>query len=261
MKIIRYRTDRGSRYGVVEGDRLIPCDGDPFGGLKKRKRAIDLKSVKILSPVSPPNVICLGLNYRRHAEESKLPFPPNPLIFLKTTTSVCGPGDPITLPRHNPDEIDYEVELAIVIRKRVKNIPEEKVREAILGYTIANDVSNRGAQLKESQWARGKSYDTFCPLGPMIVTGLDGDNLNLICRLDGKVMQSSNTSDMIFPCRKLVSYLSECMTLLPGTVILTGTPEGVGFARNPPVFLQEGQVVECEIEGIGVLSNPVTREK
>jgi 2-keto-4-pentenoate hydratase/2-oxohepta-3-ene-1,7-dioic acid hydratase in catechol pathway len=183
------------------------------------------------------------------------------LLFIKATTSVCGPGDPIVLPTHTPDEVDYEVELVIVIGKQVKGISEAKAHEAILGYTVGNDVSNRGAQLKESQWARGKSYDTFCPLGPWIVTGLDGDNLNLSCRLDGQVMQSSNTSDLIFSCRKLVSYLSECMTLLPGTVIMTGTPSGVGFARKPPAFLREGQTVECEVEGIGVLSNPVIRRK
>jgi len=261
MRIARYKTEGGHRYGIVEEGRLYPCAGDPFTGLKKEKKSIDLGSVRLLAPVSPPNVICAGLNYKKHAEEAGLPFPPNPLIFLKATTSVCGPGDSILLPKRDPDEIDYEVELAIIIGKQVRDLPEDRVHEAILGYTVANDVSNRGVQLKESQWARGKSYDTFCPLGPMIVTDLDGDNLNLTCRLDGKVMQSSNTSDMIFPTRKLVSYLSECMTLLPGTVILTGTPPGVGFARKPPVFLREGQVVECEIEGIGILSNPVRREK
>jgi 2-keto-4-pentenoate hydratase/2-oxohepta-3-ene-1,7-dioic acid hydratase in catechol pathway len=261
MKIIRYHTDRQPQYGMVEGERLFPCSGDPFTGLRKKKKALDLSSVRLLSPVSPPNVICLGLNYRRHAKEAGVDFPSRPLIFLKPTTSVCGPGDPIFLPLHDPEKIDYEVELAIVIGKKAKSIPEKDVSEVILGYTIANDVSNRNAQFQESQWARGKSYDTFCPLGPMIATDLSGDNLNLMCRIDGKVMQSSNTSEMIFSTRQLVAYISECMTLLPGTVILTGTPEGVGFKREPPVFLREGQIVECEIEGIGVLSNPVARER
>ena len=261
MKIARYQTKSGPRYGIVEEERLYPCSGDPFTKLVRQKKSIGLDSVKLLSPVSPPNILCLGLNYKKHAEESGHPYPPNPLLFIKATTSVCGPGDPIVLPTHTPDEVDYEVELVIVIGKQVKGISEAKAHEAILGYTVGNDVSNRGAQLKESQWARGKSYDTFCPLGPWIVTGLDGDNLNLSCRLDGQVMQSSNTSDLIFSCRKLVSYLSECMTLLPGTVIMTGTPSGVGFARKPPAFLREGQTVECEVEGIGVLSNPVIRRK
>ena len=260
MKIVRYKTDGKPIYGIVEGDQLFPCSGDPFTGLARRRKAIDLRSVKLLSPVSPPNVICAGLNYRTHAQEAGVKVPSKPLIFLKTTTSVCGPGDAIVLPFHDPEKIDYEAELAIVIGKKAKYVPEDKVSEVILGYTIGNDVSNRGAQFEESQWARGKSYDTFCPLGPAIVTDLDGDHLDIMCRLDGKVMQASNTSDMIFSTSQLVSYISKCMTLLPGTVILTGTPEGVGFARKPPVFLQDGQTVECEIEGIGILSNPVVRQ-
>jgi 2-keto-4-pentenoate hydratase/2-oxohepta-3-ene-1,7-dioic acid hydratase in catechol pathway len=261
MKIVRYETDLQPQYGMVEGERLFPCSGDPFTGLRKQRKALDLSSVKVLSPVSPPNVICLGLNYRRHAKEAGLDSPSKPLIFLKATTSVCGPGDPIILPLHDPEKIDYEVELAIVIGKKAKGIPEKEASDVVLGFTIANDVSNRNAQFQDSQWARGKSYDTFCPLGPMIVTDLDGDNLNLMCRLDGKVMQSSNTSEMIFSTRRLVSYISGCMTLLPGTVILTGTPEGVGFKREPPVFLKEGQIMESEIEGIGVLSNSVVRQR
>jgi 2-keto-4-pentenoate hydratase/2-oxohepta-3-ene-1,7-dioic acid hydratase in catechol pathway len=246
---------------MVEGKQLVPCSGDPFTGLTREEKALDLHSVKILSPISPPNVICIGLNYKGHAKEAGVDFPTKPIIFLKATTSVCGPGDPIVLPLHNPEKIDFEVELAIVIGKRAKGITEEEVPEFVLGYTIANDVSNRSAQFEQSQWARGKSYDTFCPLGPVIETDLDGDHLNIICRLDGKVMQDSNTSDMIFSTRQLVSYISECMTLLPGTVILTGTPQGVGFVRKPPVFLSEGQRVECEIEGIGILSNPVVRQR
>ncbi len=257
MRIVRYLAEGQARYGMVEGDALHPCAGDPFTNLVKYSRAVALESVKILAPVAPPNIVCLGLNYRKHADEAAARHPAEPLIFLKATSSVIGPGDPIVLPLHNPDKIDYEAELAIVIRKKARNIPEANVHDFILGYTVANDVSNRGAQFSDKQWARGKSYDTFCPLGPAIETGLDGDRLDISCRLDGTVMQSSNTSNMIFSCRRIVSYLSRCMTLLPGTVILTGTPEGVGFARNPPVFLREGQVVECEIEGIGVLSNPV----
>jgi 2-keto-4-pentenoate hydratase/2-oxohepta-3-ene-1,7-dioic acid hydratase in catechol pathway len=140
-------------------------------------------------------------------------------------------------------------------------VTEEEVPQYILGYTIGNDVSNRNAQFKDGQWARGKSHDTFCPIGPAIVTDLDGDNLNLSCRIDGKIMQDSNTSDMVFSCRQIVSYLSRSMTLLPGTIIMTGTPPGVGFARKPPVFLKAGQTVECRIEGIGVLSNPVVGPK
>jgi 2-keto-4-pentenoate hydratase/2-oxohepta-3-ene-1,7-dioic acid hydratase in catechol pathway len=261
MKIVRYQADAQARYGVVEGDRLYPCSGDPFSGLTKQGKPLEQCSVTLLSPLTPSNILCVGLNYRNHAEEGGYAYPEKPLLFMKPTTAVCGPGDPIVLPSHNPDRIDYEVELALVIGKVAKYVPEARVHEVILGVTVANDVSNRAAQRFDGQWIRAKSYDTFCPLGPAIVTDLDRDRLQISCRLDGKTMQSSNTSDMIFSTRQLVSYLSECMTLLPGTVILTGTPEGVGFARKPPVFLAEGQTVECEIEGIGVLSNPVVRQK
>jgi 2-keto-4-pentenoate hydratase/2-oxohepta-3-ene-1,7-dioic acid hydratase in catechol pathway len=208
--------------------------------------------------VDPPNIICIGLNYRKHAEEAGSPIPTEPLIFIKSTTSLCGPGDAILLPAYSPDKIDYEAELAIVIGRRARDITEEEVADVILGYTIANDVSNRAAQFTDGQWARAKSYDTFCPVGPAIVTDLDADRLKITCRLDGRVMQDSSTSDMIFSCRRIVSHLSRCFTLLPGTIILTGTPEGVGFKRSPPVFLRPGQIVETEIEGIGTLVNPVT---
>ncbi len=256
MKLVRYLFEGQVSFGIVENERLYPC-GDPFVNPAKQTRAMELFSVKLLAPVSPPNIVCIGLNYRKHADETGLSYPAEPLIFIKTTTTVCGPGDSILLPAHNPDNIDYEAELAIVIGKTAKNISEEEVAHFVLGYTIANDITNRAVQFSDGQWARGKSYDTFCPLGPSIVTDLNCDSVNITCRLDGRVMQASNTSDMIFSCRQIVSYLSRCMTLLPGTVILTGTPEGVGFKRNPPVFLRQGQLLETEIEGIGVLSNPV----
>lgn len=257
MKVARFLKNGQTQYGVVEQDGLYPCTGNPFDGLTGRQGPVPFDSVKLLAPVQPPNIIALGLNYRAHADESHGKYPSEPLIFLKATTALAGHGDPIVLPKDYPDSIDYESELAIVIGKRVKDIAEYDVPNVILGYTIANDVSNRAVQFKDGQWARGKSYDTFCPLGPWIATGIDGDNLDISCRLNGQVMQSSNTSDMIFSCRKIVAFLSGCMTLLPGTVILTGTPSGVGFVRKPPVFLKAGQMIECIIEGIGVLSNPV----
>jgi 2-keto-4-pentenoate hydratase/2-oxohepta-3-ene-1,7-dioic acid hydratase in catechol pathway len=257
MKIVRYQVEGQTRYGVVEGDRIYPCDGDPFAGLTKGQKAIDMGSVRLLAPVLPPNILCLGLNYRKHADEGGMPYPAAPLMFIKATTSLSGPGDPIVLPEAYQDSIDYEVELVIVIGKKTRNVSEKEVPQVVLGYTIGNDVSNRSAQFKDGQWARGKSHDTFCPIGPAIVTDLDGDNLNLSCRLEGQTLQDSNTSDMIFSCRQIVSYLSKSMTLLPGTIIMTGTPSGVGFARKPPVFLKAGQTVECRIEGIGLLANPV----
>jgi 2-keto-4-pentenoate hydratase/2-oxohepta-3-ene-1,7-dioic acid hydratase in catechol pathway len=260
MRIVRYSFAGNTGYGIVEGGRLHPCDGDPFSGLTRQPATLDADAVKLLAPVDPPNIICLGLNYRRHAEETGLAPPSEPLIFIKATTSLCGPGDAIVLPPNGPGKIDYEAELAIVIGRLAKDVTEEEAPGYILGYTAANDVSNRAAQFSDGQWARAKSHDTFCPLGPAIETELDADDLGVICRLDGQVMQSSRTSDMIFPVRRIVSYISCCFTLLPGTVILTGTPHGVGFKRTPPVYLRPGQTVEVEIEGIGTLANPVTGE-
>lgn len=257
MKIVRFVRNGQIRFGILEGSSIVPCNGDPFSGLAREDDAIEMSSVTLLPPVSPPNIICLGLNYRKHADEAKVKYPAEPLIFFKTTTALCGPGDPVVLPKDYRDSIDYECELAVVIGRQAKDIAEEKAPEVILGYTIANDVSNRAVQFRDGQWARGKSYDTFCPLGPAIETDLDPGSLRIECRLGGQIMQSSTTANMIFSCRRIVSFLSSCMTLLPGTVILTGTPEGVGYARVPPVFLKAGQTVECTIEGIGTLANPV----
>ncbi len=213
----------------------------------------------MLSPVNPPNIIAIGLNYKKHADESGQDYPENPLIFLKATSSLIGPEDNIILPDMAPDEVDYEAELVIVIGKRAKNIEMDNAEKHILGYTCGNDVSARDCQLRiDKQWARGKSFDTFCPLGPWIETELDNpDNCRIISRLNGKIMQDSNTSDLIFGVKELVSYCSKNFTLLPGTVIMTGTPSGVGFARKPPVFLKKGDHIEIEIEGIGILSNKV----
>jgi 2-keto-4-pentenoate hydratase/2-oxohepta-3-ene-1,7-dioic acid hydratase in catechol pathway len=257
MRIVRYLHEEHVRFGIVDDRGVHPCNGDPFTGLVRQSALLGLADVKLLPPVDPPNIICLGLNYRAHAEETGHPLPVEPLIFIKATTALCGPGDPIVLPARYPDKIDYEAELVIVIGKRAKNIPEDQADEVILGYTAANDVSNRAVQFSDGQWARAKSHDTFCPVGPAIVTDLDAGNLDIICRLDGEVMQASNTSDMIFPVQRIISHLSHCFTLLPGTLILTGTPGGVGFMRKPPVYLRPGQIVEVEIEGIGILRNPV----
>ena len=183
------------------------------------------------------------------------------MIFIKATTSLAGPTDDIILPAIAPSEVDYEGELAIVIGRKAKNVPEDDAMDYVFGYTIANDISARDCQMKiDGQWARGKSFDTFCPMGPVVVQGVNGDDLAIQTRLNGKVMQQSRTSRLIFDIRKLVSFCSHNMTLLPGTVILTGTPEGVGFSRVPPVYLAPGDVVEIEIEGIGTLANRVVSE-
>ena len=267
MKIVRFLSRDKKLYGVLDPDRpgkAVVIDGDIFGEFRVTEKLQKIEQV--LSPVSPPNVFALGFNYGKHAEETKVQYPENPVVFLKATNSVVGHGSPIILPRAGPEEIDYEAELAIVIGKEAKNISRNDVNEYILGYTCANDVSARDWQFhkQKNQWTRGKSFDTFCPIGPCLVTPdeiQDPDNLRVRSILNGEVMQDSNTSDMFFDVAAIVSDLSRSITLLPGTVILTGTPEGVGFTREPPVFLKDGDTVTIVIENIGELSNPVIMEQ
>ncbi len=262
VKIARFEHQGRIRYGQLEGaETLRILQGDIWDTPAPTQETVPLGQVCLLTPVDPPNVIAIGLNYRRHAEESQMALPERPVIFFKTTTAVCHPGDPILLPRIAPDEVDYECELTIVIGKRAKHVSQQEALNYVLGYTCGNDVSARDCQLRlDTQWARGKSFDTFAPLGPWLETEMDPDNARIMTRLNGQVMQDSNTNDMIFSCRELITYLSANMTLLPGTVIMTGTPSGVGFARKPPVFLRPGDTVEIEIEGIGTLRNPVIAE-
>ncbi len=259
MRIVRFQKDDGIFYGVLQGDDINIVEDDIFDKFKISSTRINREEVKLLAPIVPPNLIAIGLNYKKHADESGRDYPEKPLIFLKATSSVIGPEENIVIPRVAPDEVDYEAELAIIIGKKAKNIEIEEVDRYILGYTCGNDVSARDCQFRiDKQWARGKSFDTFCPLGPWIETELpDPDNCHIISRLNGKVMQDSNTSDLIFGVKELVSYCSKNFTLLPGTVIMTGTPEGVGFPRKPPIFLKNGDTIEIEIEGIGTLSNKV----
>ncbi len=263
MRIARFATqDGGIGVGRVEGERLVAplTGGTP---LDPREFGSPVRVARWLAPVEPPNVIAIGLNYRRHAAETKAQIPDQPLIFLKATTAVTGPDGAIVLPRSAPDEVDFEAELALVIGRQARRVSEAAALDYLLGCTCANDVSARDCQKRiDRQWARGKSFDTFCPLGPWIVprSEIDPDRCDIALRLNGQTMQSSNTSDMIFSTRRLVSYLSHQFTLLPGTVILTGTPEGVGTARTPPVYLRDGDRVEVEIAGIGVLRNHVTRD-
>jgi 2-keto-4-pentenoate hydratase/2-oxohepta-3-ene-1,7-dioic acid hydratase in catechol pathway len=263
MRIVRFQRDGGTAsYGILETDsRILPIEGDVFGRWKRSGQRIERESVRLLVPVQPSNVLAIGRNYRDHAAESSQRIPTEPILFLKASTAVVGSEQPIVLPAMAPDEVDYEAELVIVIGRVARNVTEDQALDCVLGYTCGNDVSARDCQLRiDHQWARAKSFDTFAPLGPWIETELDPDACTILCRLNGKTMQNSNTKNLIFNCRKLVSYLSRCMTLLPGTVIMTGTPAGVGFARKPPVFLRSGDTVEVEIEGIGILRNPVVRE-
>lgn len=258
MKIARFEYRDEIRGGIVEGTEIELL---ALSGPARTGEVVKLSDVKLLAPVCPPNVIALGLNYHQHATETAMTLPERPLMFLKATTSVIGPNDPIILPHMAPNEVDYEAELCIIIGKTARDVSEEDALDYVMGYTCGNDVSARDCQIRlDTQWARGKSFDTFCPLGPWIETDLDPDNAPIRSLLNGNVMQDANTSDLIFNCRQLVSYLSHNLTLLPGTVIMTGTPEGVGFVRKPPVYLQCGDVIEIEIEGLGVLRNEVQLE-
>ncbi|TDO93935.1 2-keto-4-pentenoate hydratase/2-oxohepta-3-ene-1,7-dioic acid hydratase in catechol pathway [Halanaerobium saccharolyticum] len=261
MKIIRYQMNNEIKRGILEDDRVFELVGDIFSDFSRGKKTADLEEVKLLAPIVPPNIIAIGLNYRQHAVETGAEIPERPVIFLKATSSITDPNSEITLPKLAPDEVDYEAELAVIIAKEAKNIETVEVDEYILGYSCANDVSARDCQKKlDEQWARGKSFDTFCPLGPWIETELDAGDLEIKSILNEEIMQQSRTSDMIFKIEQLISYLSHNMTLLPGTVILTGTPEGVGFAREDQVFLKDGDQITIEIEGIGSLVNTVKKE-
>ncbi len=261
MKIARIINENDEAvYIAKEGKKAIELEGTPFGGIKRTPVSLSLDSVKqYLPPVEPPNIVAIGLNYRAHARESNSPLPERPVIFLKATTALNAHGGKIILPAIAPDEVDYEAEMAVIIGKRAKNVPVESALDYVLGYTCANDVSARDCQHKlDIQWARGKSFDTFAPAGPWIETEADPDNLRIRSILNGNVMQDSHTSDMIFSTAELLSYISHSMTLLPGTIVLTGTPEGVGAGRKPPVYLEDGDMIEIEIENIGRLTNEVT---
>ncbi|MFW5995626.1 MAG: fumarylacetoacetate hydrolase family protein [Halanaerobiaceae bacterium] len=261
MKIVRYRDAEGVSYGQRNGDKIYRIQGDIFATYRVTGEEVNAKQVKFLAPVLPPNIFAIGLNYRQHARETGHELPDKPVIFIKATTSVTGPSMEIKLPEMAPEKVDYEAELAVIIGRKARNIEEDEVDNYILGYTCANDVSARDCQHElDVQWARAKSFDTFCPLGPSIETELEPDDLFIRSYLNGKVMQESRTSDMIFSVPKLVSYLSRNFTLLPGTVILTGTPEGVGFAREPQVFMRPGDEIEIEIEGIDTLCNQIKGE-
>jgi len=220
-------------------------------------------AVRLLAPLPrPPKLLCVGLNYRDHAEETGQPLPKVPIFFTKAATSVVGPGAPIVLPVDSA-QVDYEAEMAVVIGSRCRRVPAEKARGVVAGYTILNDVSARDWQFRTSQWFIGKTFDTFAPMGPAVVTADEvGDPhvLDISLRINGNEMQRSNTRHLIFGVPELVAELTRVMTLEPGDVIATGTPGGVGFTRKPPVFLRPGDAVEITIAGLGALQNPVVAE-
>ena len=268
MHIVRFMDEKGQDcYGhEYRNGKAMRLAGNLFTGLEKTGENVNVK--KILAPLVPAAILAIGLNYRQHAKETGSEIPKYPVLFMKNPASVTNPGDPILLHPScmEPPEVDYEVELAVIIGKTAKDVSVAEALDYVLGYTVANDVSARRWLGKRGagQLVRGKSFDTFCPLGPELVTAdelIDPQSLRLTCVLNGRVMQDANTSDMIFPVAELIAFLSTGTTLLPSTVILTGTPSGVGFTRKPPVYLMPGDTVEMTVEGIGTLSNPVRLEE
>ena len=257
MKIVRYKHDGSESYGILEDDGSIKgLAGSPFDSLDTSGATAQLDQVTLLAPLESPRIIGVGLNYSAHAEESGTEPPDIPMLFMKPSTAVIGPEEAIVYPRQG-EKVEYECELAVVMGKKTRRVSEAEALDHVFGYTCGNDISERVIQLKEMSVGClliGKGFDTFCPLGPHIETELDPTNLDIFTRLNGEVRQSSNTSDLIFSVAKLVSYISEAFTFLPGDVIMTGTPAGVG-----PIT--PGDVVEIEVAGIGVLRNHVVAEQ
>ncbi|MEW6545815.1 MAG: fumarylacetoacetate hydrolase family protein [Bacillota bacterium] len=261
-RLVRVSTGAGIFYGLMVEDRIYlagsrwPWDRPEWasflrgeGGRPSRLPYIGTDEAELICPVEPGKVVAVGLNYRDHAHEVGAVLPEEPVLFVKPATAVIGPGAAILLPPVSR-RVDYEAELAVVIGRRAKRVAVGQAPDYVLGYTCGNDVTARDLQQKDGQWTRSKSFDTFCPLGPWVVPGLDPAALQVVCRVNGKVRQQGNTRDLIFPVAELVSFVSGIMTLEPGDVLLTGTPAGIGP-------LEPGDLVEVEIEGVGVLSNPV----
>lgn len=279
MRIARAKVEGSSFVGRVDGDgTFVPiahapehlgadvlrdalADGVDLAALPAIAPAAPVGTYALLAPVAAPQkIVAIGLNYVDHAHESGIELPKAPVAFAKMPSSLVGHDAVISYARTSSEQVDYEAELAVVIGRRARNVPVGSALDHVFGYTACNDVSARDAQFADGQWVRGKSFDTFCPLGPWIVTSDEiGDPqcLAIQCRINGELLQDGTTKDMVFGVAEIVSYLSQVMTLEPGDVIATGTPVGVGFARTPPRYLTHGDVVEVEVEGIGALRNRV----
>lgn len=251
MKIVRYRFGDTIDYGIVDGESIRELQGDVFGDFWKGSEVTTLKEATLLAPCQPSKIIALGLNYRDHAREVGMAIPKEPLLFLKPSTSVIGPEEKIIYPTMST-QVDYEAELGAVIRKRCKNVPINSAKDSILGYTCFNDVTARDLQKIDRQWTRAKGFDTFAPIGPWIVTDVDPYKLKVESYLNGELKQSSTTDNLIFNCYQLLSFISHIMTLLPGDIIATGTPSGIG-----PMHV--GDRIDIVIEGIGTLTNYVEK--
>jgi len=251
MKIVRFAIDNKVRYGILDGESIQGIEDKPYRYLKPTGSYYQLSEVKLLSPCLPSKIVALGLNYRAHAEEAKIPLPNAPLIFLKPSTAVIGPEENITYPSAS-HRVDYEGELGVVIKKPVWRVSIEDALDYVLGYTCFNDTTARDLQSLDRQWTRAKSFNTFAAVGPCIETELDPGNVVLETYLNGKLKQHTNTNDLIYPIPELINFISHVMTLLPGDIIATGTPSGIG-----PMYA--GDTVEIKIEPIGTLRNYVIK--
>ncbi len=250
MRVARFSLNGEPKFGIVDGPELVILAGHPLvSGYETTGDRVAIKDVKLLAPSIPSKVVCVGKNYADHIAEMNLSTEAEPTLFLKPSSSIIGPGDAIVLPAQSK-QVDLEVELAIVIGQIAKNVTEEQALDFVWGFTIANDVTARDLQFSDDQWARSKSFDSFCPLGPWLETEFTPEDQVLESRVDGEVRQNSTLNHMLHDVPKIISYISQNMTLLPGDVVLTGTPAGIS-----PIVA--GQIVECEIEGIGTLVNPV----
>ncbi len=250
MKIVRFKAGDRIAYGLAEASGVTIYDGSPFVAWEATEVMLPWESIQLLAPVLPSKVVCVGKNYVEHADEMGGEVPEEPLIFMKPATTVIGPNAGIVYPRLS-SEVHHEAELAVVIGRLARNIAAEDASRYVFGYTAANDVTARDLQRKDGQWTRAKGFDTFCPLGPAIETELDPlERLAVICRVNGEVRQAGFTSDMVFGVAEILEFVTSVMTLLPGDVVLTGTPSGVG-----PVV--PGDLVEVEVDGVGTIANPV----
>jgi 2-keto-4-pentenoate hydratase/2-oxohepta-3-ene-1,7-dioic acid hydratase in catechol pathway len=253
MRLVRFHSKSESpRFGWLHDDRVGSIEGNLFGEFRRQEASLPVDTVRLLTPILPSKIICVGRNYVAHAKEHNVDIPEVPMLFLKPPSSLIGPEDQILLPPQS-QQVEHEGELAVIIGKRTRWVSIEEAGYAILGYTIANDVTARDLQRRDSQWTRGKGFDTFCPLGPWIETSFDPADALISCYVNGEMRQMGSTRDMVFHVRQLIAFASSVMTLEPGDVLLTGTPSGVGP-------LLAGDVVEVTIEGLGTLRNPVASE-
>jgi 2-keto-4-pentenoate hydratase/2-oxohepta-3-ene-1,7-dioic acid hydratase in catechol pathway len=251
MQIVRFRAGGKTRYGALEGSGVVEYSGTPWSVFKRGRRRYALRQVVLLAPTVPSKVVAVGLNYRDHAVEMSMPIPEEPRIFLKPVSAIIGPDDPIVLPPQSA-RVEHEAELAVVVKKRCRNVPAERIRDYVLGYTCLNDVTARDIQARDRGPTRAKAFDTFCPLGPCIATDIEPNAVTVEALVNGVVRQSGSTKDFVFPVEDLLARVCEVMTLLPGDVIATGTPAGVGP-------LSAGDRVEIRIDGVGALENPVVK--